>query len=375
MDKNEPRKRLDSLTGMRGLACIFIVGFHYFCLFFDDLGRSVKAAPFAPHSAFFFLYGKNAAELFFMISGFLTAYQYRDRIASRSPGDYLRRHYGKLLLPSMAVSLWAMANAGAALGTVEGSGAYVAPVTPLRALLSVLMINTGWFTSYSQTGLPVNSTMWYVNVLLLCYLLYYLLCRLLRNRAAFRAACALMVLLGWICLDHTPRQPFLWSLDGRGYATFFLGALLYEFQDQAGEKVRRAVSAAWMLLILGILALRLAVGFEKIFGQMGGAAYVRYFEFAAAPGLLLGAVNLAPVRKCLEWKPLLRLGMLSGPVYYVHNCVMEDWRILNGALGLRLDFSSGWVFAAVLISILPFACLWQMAGEKWKGRTRSARAR
>lgn len=36
--------------------------------------------------------------------------------------------------------------------------------TPLRFVLSVLMINTGWFASFTQTLLPVNATMWFIDV-------------------------------------------------------------------------------------------------------------------------------------------------------------------------------------------------------------------
>ncbi len=151
--------KFTSLTGMRGIACIFIVCYHYFCLYVDDPGKGLDALPFAPHSEFFFLYSKNAVELFFMLSGFLTAWHYRERIASVSLWKYLKKHYMKLLIPSVIVNLWALVNAVLILKAVPGSDAFISPITPLRVVLSILMLNTGWFTSYSQTMLPLNSTM------------------------------------------------------------------------------------------------------------------------------------------------------------------------------------------------------------------------
>ena len=226
------------------------------------------------------------------------------------------------------------------------------------------MLNTGWVTSFNQTALPMNSTMWFVNIMLLCYLVYYVIRKVSKNNYVYLSACTLMALVGWVCLEHSPGLPFLWSINGRGYAPFFLGTLLYEFQDHASEKLRKDVSVVWVTLILGFLLFRLIVGFERVFGRIGGSPYVRYFEFIAAPGLLLGAMNLSPVRKCLEWKPVFWLGTMSGAIYYVHNNIMEDYRILSNTTGIHVDFSAGWVFLAVLISILPFALLWQYVSRK-----------
>lgn len=364
MEKEESQRHVfGPLTGMRGIACLSIVCFHYFCLYFGNLDLEASAAPFAPASELFFTYSKNAVELFFMISGFLTAHHYRDRIASMSPLAYVRKRYAKLIVPSVIVTLWALANAQAFLQSVPGSDAFVEPITPLRVILSMLMLNTGWVASYAETALPINSTMWFVDVLLLCYLLYYPLSRLAKNRSVYLCACTLMVLLGWVCLEHPPGLPFLWLIDGRGYATFFLGVLLYEFHDQAAERVRKGVSVVWGTLILGFLATRMVIGFEEVFGDVGSSSYVRYFEFVVAPGMLMCALNLPVASKVLEWRPLLWLGALSGAIYYVHNNIMEDYFILDSVCGTGVDFSSGLVFLAVVASVIPFACLWQCAAR------------
>ena len=353
-----------SLTGMRGIACICIMCYHYFCLYMDNLGLGVKALPFYPHSEFFFAYSKNAVELFFMLSGFLIAFHYHGKIAYGSPWEYLKKRYTKLIIPSAIVNLWALINAWIMLRAVPGSNVYISSITPLRIVLSVLMVNTGWITSYGQTGLPLNSTMWFIDVLLLCYLLYCLICKFAKNHYLYLSACMVMVLIGWGCLQHSPNLPFLWGINGRGYAPFFLGALICEFQIKANEKVRKGVSVVWGTMILGFLIIRLVIGFENIFGTIGSSSYVRYFEFFAAPGLLLVALNLHFIAKFLEWKPFVWLGMMSGALYYVHNNVLEDYYLLNAVLRINQNFSSEFVFLAVLSSIIPFAVLWQYWGKK-----------
>ena len=362
--KKEPL--LTSISGMRGIASLCIVCYHYFCLFIDNPGLGMEALPFYPHSEFFFEYSKNAVELFFMLSGFLIAFHYREKIASVSLGEYMKKRYGKLIGPSVIVNLWALINAWIMLRTVPGSDAWIPTITPLRTVLSFLMVNTGWVIAYAKTGMPINSTMWFIDVLLLCYLLYYLICRFVKPRYLYLSACAAMVLIGWLCLEHAPRVPFLWGVDGRGYAPFFLGVLLCEFQVKADEDIRKDVSVVWGTLVLGFLLIRLAVGFENIFGPIGSFSYVRYFEFFAAPGLVLSALNLRPVSKFLEWRPFVWLGALSDALYYVHNNVMEDLFLLNAALGSGINFSSGLVFLAVIAGVIPFALLWRYVGKKLK---------
>ena len=372
MSETKKEHQFVSLTGMRGIACIFIVFYLYYCVYFGNLGIGPQALPFFPQSHIIFEYSKNAVELCFMISGFLTAYHYRDKIATLAPLDYVKKRYGKLISPSIIVNLWALINVLLILGNVPGSAEWVSPVTPLRTVLSILMINTGWFTSYPQTDLPINSTMWFIDVLLLCYLLYYLIRKLAKNQFAYRCACVAMVLVGWICLEHSPQLPFLWPIDGRGYAPFFIGALLCEFQTSAREEVKERVSLVWGALILGFFVVRLFIGFENVFGPIGGFAYVRYFEFIAAPGLLLVALNLRPITGLLSWKGFVWLGALSGAIYYVTNCLLEDYFLLNAVTGSTINFSSGLVFIAVVVSVIPFALLWQLAENKLKAARSTA---
>ena len=354
------RKQFDSITGLRALACLCIVCYHYFCLYVDDPGLGRDLLPWYPHSAFFFEYSKNAVEMFFLLSGFLTAWHTRSRMDSLSFGVYAGRKIRKLIVPSVAVNLWALFN----LFFMQrlGLAAGVLPVTPLRFLLSVLMVNTGWFTSFAQTGLPVASTMWYVDILLLCTLLYYPLCRLGRRRGPYLMLCAGMVLLGWLCLDRTPNLPFLWYLDGRGYAPFFLGALLCEFQTAASENVRKRVSLLWFGLMAAFFLLRAGLGFGRVFGSLGTMRYVRYFTFVAAPGILLAALNLPPVRSVLSFRPLVWLGGLSGAIYYVHNNVMQDYLLLNTLTGSKIDLLLPAVFLLILLSMPLWALLFRAAG-------------
>ena len=360
------QKQFGSITGLRALACLCIVCYHYFCLYVDDPGLGRDMLPWYPRSQYFFEYAKNASEMFFLLSGFLTAWHTRSRMEDLSFGAYAKRKFLKLFGASVIVNLWALLNLFL-LGQA-GLTAGAASVSPLRFLLSVLMINTGWFTSYAQTGLPVATTMWYIDVLLLCTLLYYPVCRLGKKRGVYLTLCAGMVFLGWICLDRTPNRPFLWIFDGRGYVPFFLGALLCEFQTWASERQRTLVSLLWFGFVTGFFLLHTALGFERVFGTLGTMRYVRYFTFVAAPGLLLAALNLKPIRALLSLEPLVWLGGLSAAVYYVHNNIMQDYLLLNTLTGSKLDLLAPASFLLVLLSMIPWALLVHAAGARVSAR-------
>ena len=347
MKNEENVKRVDSIVGIRGIACLFV----------DDQGMYYDAIPWMFKSKYFFEYSKNAVEMFFMLAGFLIAWNYRKVIQDTPFGVYFKKRYGKLIGASLAVNLWALINAFVRIRTGL-TGGLTAP-TPLRFLLSVLMINTGWFTSYSQTQLPVNSTMWFIDVLLLCYLIYYVIGRIGKNDMVYTALCILMVGIGWICLEYSPKLPFLWGINGRGYAPFFLGALLAEFQIRADRKLRVRFSAVLGAFVMAFFIYHMFVGFENVFGEFGTRTYVRYFEFAAAPGLLLTALNLTPVARVLSWKPLMGLSALSTAIYYVHNCLMEDCMIVNHLAGNPVDLCSWPAFLIILVGIIPAAMVFR----------------
>ena len=362
MENLEKQNRIDSIRGMRGIACLCIVCYHFYCLLVSDYGLSYDAVPWMLSTKYFFEYSKNAVELFFMLSGFLTAWHYRERIREMPFGNYFKKHYGKLLGASLAVNLWALVNSiiRIRIGLIDG----VWPPTPVRFALSVLMINTGWFTSYAQTLLPVNTTMWFIDVLLLCYLIYFVVVRLGRNTPSYIALCAAMVGIGWICLEHTPKLPFLWSFNGRGYATFFFGALLAQFQTSVSGQWRRRIAMVWSAFLMAFFVFHMIVGFEKVFGDFGALSYVRYFEFVAAPGLILAALNLRLVERIFSWKALFWLGTLSPAVYYVHNNWIEDCMIINALAGEPVDLRAFPVFLIILVTAVPVAMLYRRI-ETW----------
>lgn len=128
-------------------------------------------------------------------------------------------------------------------------------------ITSFLMVNQGWVFEFAPA---LNNPIWYICVMLWLYLLYYCLEYMLRkfseeNREKLRLLlyCSI-ALIGGIGWHFSFSIPFLYLSDCRGYATFFMGIMLYELLKKIDEKKYLRCSS---LIILGIsLSLIIAIG-------------------------------------------------------------------------------------------------------------------
>ena len=80
------KPQIKSINGIRGIASIFIMIFHYFCVF---CGADVSLVPKPERTRYLFLFSQYGVELFFMLSGFLIAYNYKEILKEKSFGDCL----------------------------------------------------------------------------------------------------------------------------------------------------------------------------------------------------------------------------------------------------------------------------------------------
>ncbi len=57
-------------------------------------------------------------------------------------------------------------------------------------------------------------------------------------------------------------------------------------------------------------------------------------------------------------------------LYYVHNNVMVDYTFVDKFFGLNLNFNSIKVFIVIIVSMIPFAVLWNEIAKTWGRRIR-----
>ena len=309
--------RLTQIDGLRAIAALSVVAFHYTTRF-DQVFHHV--AP----TGFELPLGYLGVNLFFAISGFVI-YLTLDGI--RAPLDFVISRFSRLF-PTywIAVALtWSIV----AIVGLPGYG-----VTWKEAFINLTMLQS--FFSVRD----VDSVYWSLQVELLFYvwMLVLWVLGLLRHSAA--------ICVGWVAIA--------------GAATFVEIVL--------GMKVSFALKHFLLLewipwFVLGMIAyvtLR-----ERTFGLKYGSAVVVAIAAIAArnntPSTILavavfGIVWAASRRKLrlLEWKPLVFFGMISYPLYLVHEQI--GWIIITK---VEAQLAAPWIailaalfFVTVLATLL-----------------------
>lgn len=351
------KQQIKSIDGIRGIASIFIVIFHYFCVFCE---ANTSLVPIPEYTQYFFLYSQYGVEVFFMLSGFLISYNYKTTLKNGTLKEFFHKRFDKLVWPVVAVNLWAFLNICLKAKYLEQCKTI--PLNLWRFFQSIIMMCTGW----ADNNGPIASTMWFVNVLLLCYIIYYGLNVRISKHIDWLIACSIMVTIGYICTTKEWDIPFLYNNSGRGYTSFFLGALIYEFQEKVNKKKREKIAISVIICLFASIMLSAVNGIPSTFGT----DFYKYFVFVISPTIIIAALNLNFAKRFFEWRGFVWLGGLSMSLYYVHNNVMVDYTFVDKFFGLNLNFNSIKVFIVIIVSMIPFAVLWNEIAKTWGRRIR-----
>jgi peptidoglycan/LPS O-acetylase OafA/YrhL len=160
MTPNTRRPPLPALTGLRAVAAVWVVLFHYR----DDLLALVPGL--APLDTFMRA-GYLGVDLFFPLSGFVLAYTYADRLGSfswRASTDFVRNRFARVW-PVHVLTLNLDLAVAALVGTL-GVGADGHRRTPQAYVENVAMVHT-WFNDRPSFNAPAwsISSEWFAYLL------------------------------------------------------------------------------------------------------------------------------------------------------------------------------------------------------------------
>lgn len=320
------RGRLHTLDGMRGVAALAVVGFHY----------GLKGGLYVPE-------GYLAVDLFFGLSGFVIAMRYGPRLAGglsprRFVAERLVRLYPLYLLGLLLGGVHHLAGGLLHLsrGLPLGGFAYAAAVN--AAMLPVV----GFDAPY-----PLNGSSWSLGLELALNLLFAAGAWRLPNRAlAIVAVASAAALVPLVAAPDYLNLGWAWSnLPGgvaRALFAYPIGTLLWRRLD--GRARRRGWPG---LLPLAGLAVVLALPVP--------AAWHAGYDLAVAlvlfpPLLLAGVLWEAPPA---AWPALAALGDMSYAVYAIHYPLIAALPPLFGRL--RLSGPVATLAAMALVALLAAA--------------------
>ena len=310
------RPALRALTGLRFPAALSVVLCH-----FGESGM----APVPSRLVAFLDGGRTAVALFFVLSGFILAYNY-PRLTGRT-GRWrfyvarLARVYPMVLLGA-AVGAIGMVHAWRHPGLLEPWFALTSsgPGAPAVSLAAQLTMTTGWFP-FSSINQPWNGPAWSIACEAFFYALFPVLIAAARRwsvRWVVVTAAALWLLQGlWIAaLDRfVPENRSGFVIEQfplTHFADFVLGIATWRLlavRIDSGRTIGRVPRLAMLVaVVLGLAALALM-------GSDVAAYWPMTPLFAALVGLL--AIS-SPARSWLACAPLVLLGEASFSLYLLH---------------------------------------------------------
>lgn len=209
------KKRDVSLDLIKIIATIFIILHHY---------QQITGVFFEGSVNFFngrFYFG-YLVEMFFIISGMLM-YSYIEKIKQGMSFQkfYLKRYLR--LLPLMFLSIIVCDILLIVYKRVFSEAWFNITPTLKGTIISILGVQCGWIFKNPM----INNPIWYISVLLLCYIIFYFLVKIAEfTKIKCEYLFAIMIAVGIATFQSKINIPFLNPYSSRGYYAFFFGIIL-----------------------------------------------------------------------------------------------------------------------------------------------------
>ena len=309
-EKAEAGSRVAVLDGLRAVAILAVMAFHYTVRWTPPIARE----DLYPYHGFFthlpvlgplLNYGWAGVELFFVISGFVIC-----MTLERCNGlwDFARRRLARLW-PAMLVCA-SITMAVAQFGPDQWK------VGPLSFLSSILFIEPSVFAGWLHVPhlAWVDGVYWTLWIEVRFYLMAALLFMLFRQR--FLMALTGVMLVSFVAglrALHYPQQHLAWQVLLPTFLPYFVfGVGVYRFNSRRNLDFEAGLALALSMLIIFIQGW---LSFELPAGHPLGFAVINAMILAAFGLFVADSTLLRP----FAWRPLARLGEASYSLYLIHS--------------------------------------------------------
>lgn len=322
----ENKKRDYALDLLKFICAIIFVLTHYEA----QLGLHFPRMSFA--------YGKVymgiVNELFFIVSGYF-AYNSIKRILN---GQSFNRYYSSRVIRLVPL---------AAISTVlYGIMTYITRRGADFSVWKIIVTAVGMNAGGPFYEMFVNSHLWYLSVLLLCYAVFFIAIRSSqRLKINWRYSCFFMVVFGASIsgIGEWYYMPFVGFAAACGYMSFFLGVLIASVLAE-----HRPKTAGTLISLFTVVCFTLLMVFKYDIMEYG-VLYMLIFIYYPAIVVLFES---GPVQKLLDCKLFGFLGQISFGIYIWHmefNVLLSS---ANNLVHLGINFDSRWTeLIVVLINI------------------------
>ena len=291
----DQRNHLRALTSLKGLF-ILIIALH----------NTLSITPlfsYIPGTSFVILFGGILGNsMFFILSGFLLSWGYKNRIQEHriSFRDFLLRRLKKLY------PMYILSNLVAFGSEISRYG--VSAIN-LEKLFFSITLKFGGLGHHN----PYNKPTWFLCALLVCYALFFFICHYAKHPTQYFLLLMGSVILGYALTPLKLGLPYLSSGYAVAYMNFFLGCICAEIYPQISQKIHRLLQPAFLVVLPVSLYVMLANGVELIAGDIQTV-----FAFMICPMILYLALVDGPCSKILQFQGFVFLGKINSCIFFWH---------------------------------------------------------
>jgi peptidoglycan/LPS O-acetylase OafA/YrhL len=307
-----------SIEGMRGVAALLVALFHAYV--YNKWGGFPAQSKVLQHAWLF-------VDLFFVISGFVMATVYSERLETpRSAWAYMVRRFFRLYplhVVTTAAAILAVIAVQTAKLVLLNFGVAVGNEPPFSVKffdLGLLVADLLLLQGVGIIRMEIhNYPSWSISVEFWLYLTFALLTLAVRSRLARIVASIVIVAasVAWFVVYWSYAAPELRTLDTRGLPrgllSFFQGVLLYYLYRWIGD---RLPAGGGLLGIAQVLSVALALWLVARQDVLGTAQLAIPFAFALVVFLILPDRGI--VSDALQTRPMQWLGKHSYSIYLTH---------------------------------------------------------
>ena len=328
------------LNLLRIVSCLIIVSYHYFPIAGGN--NFFQACPLVD---LIVSNGVIMVNLFFVISGFCMAANYKKRISEGMPfKEYFLNHYIKFLAFSLITTPVGVVSC--LLGTKADMPSI--GVSFSEVIREILCIKYGWVYT---VAMPYNGPIWFINILLIMYIFYYICCKF---KKVYLPMATFFMLLG--LYTHYYVNAINWPLINDsshiGFYNFFFGVLLYEiYLISRDERWRMYLfGGTFGLGTLILILIKYFSGEANYYGNIEVALL-----FTVWPFLIWLMLFLQPAIRLANTNFIRELSKVTTSIYIWHNPLMYILLYVSIICNLQIPFSNIGVFAIVVLFVLCIA--------------------
>jgi peptidoglycan/LPS O-acetylase OafA/YrhL len=337
-------KRISTLDSLRGIAAIGVAFFWHYQHYNPQNGY-----PFSRIGYWFYTYGWNLVDLFFVLSGFVFSYVYGAKIVERKISF---KEYGILrfsrLYPIHFVTLLLVASVQFFRNQL-GLKYFVYGVNDIfHFILNLFFVQSGWL----QQVYSFNGPSWSVSVEIFAYIVFFGTLYFLKENVSKNLAFSSYIVLGLLIIKFHLAMPVINSDISRVLMGFFIGCLLYNINEFINSYLKKYIN-----LISNIVAPFLIVISVYLAHSILSNYWTLIYTFSIYPLIILIALNSRFLNILLSFRPLTYLGEISYSIYLLHFPVQLLIVTINELFYLNINFSSPLFFLANIFLTLTISAI------------------